>query len=281
MWPGPQRVAGVGIGLRRQLWPELQSTDRQVDWLEFITENHLENGGWRAKMLAGAAERWPLVAHGVSASVGGPDDFDPQFVRRLSRVLRDANTEYYSDHLCWTGANGYEFHDLLPLPFSKVAAEWAAARARKLSAALELPLVLENITYYAEMPGGELSEGEFITTVLEQSDAYLLLDVNNVYQNAVNHGREPIDVLEALPLHRARQIHLAGFEPDEEGVLLDNHGSAVDNAVWDLYRETIARVGDVPTLIEWDNNIPELDVVLDQADRARAIRAEVLGEAAQ
>lgn len=284
-WSGPKRVSGVGIGLRRELWPALSSIKASFahspDWLEFITENHVENRGWRQRMLDGARERWPLVPHGVSVSVGGPDPLDLEYLKALKRLLDSVGAEYYSDHLCWTGGHGFQFHDLIPLPFSAAAVEWTVPRVRLLSEVLERPIVLENITYYAEMPGSRLSEAAFIGQILEESGAYLLLDVNNAYQNAMNHGRDPVALLEALPLEFTRQIHLAGFEQDPEGVLLDNHGSAVDDAVWQLYEHALQFVGDVPTLIEWDNNIPALDVVLEQADRAKTIRERSLGRAAE
>jgi uncharacterized protein (UPF0276 family) len=207
-------------------------------------------------------------------SVGGPDPLDLPGLQRLKRLLDETGAEYYSDHLCWTSCNSHHYHDLLPLPRSDEAVRWCAARARQVSEVLERPLLLENVTYYATMPGSVLSEGEFVSAVLAESDSYLLLDVNNAYLNAVNHGLEPLETLCGLPLERTRQMHLAGHEPDEEGVLLDRHGAPVADAVWSLFREAVRRVGPVPTLIEWDNDIPPLERVLDEADRARAIQQE-------
>jgi len=262
----------VGIGLRPELWPALQETRRQLDWLEVIPENHVAHGGWRRSQFLGALARWPVVAHGVSISVGGPDPLDDSYLRALKELLDEAGAEFYSDHLCWTAFRGHHYHDLLPLPFTEEAVRWTAGRARKVSDLLERPVLLENITYYARMPASRLTEGEFVRAVLEESGSYLLLDVNNAYQNAVNHGLEPIEVLEALPLERTRQIHLAGHELDDEGLLLDRHGTPVSDAVWSLYEAAIHRVGAVPTLIEWDNDIPPLDRVLDEADHARRLQ---------
>ena len=277
---GARRLSGVGIGLRFELWAALRQTERRLDWLEVIAENYSEQGGWRRRQLDEAASRWPVVAHGVSVSVGGADLLDVDNLRRLKRLLDEVGAEFYSDHLCWTSYGSHHYHDLLPLPRTEEAVRWCAARARQVSDALERPLLLENVTYYATMPGSVLDEGEFVRAVLEESSAYLLLDVNNVYLNAKNHGRDPLQTLLALPLERTRQIHLAGHEPDEEGVLLDRHGSPVASEVWELYREAIKRVGDVPTLIEWDNDIPALDRVLDEADRARAIQQQELAHVA-
>ncbi len=278
--PIARRVTGVGIGLRFELWPALRETERRVDWLELIAENYSEHGGWRRRQRDEAAARWPLIAHGVSTSVGGPDALDVTSLLRLKRLLDEMGAEFYSDHLCWTSSDSHHYHDLLPLPRTDEAVRWCAARARRVSEILERPLLLENVTYYATMPGSVLDEGAFVSAVLAESGAYLLLDVNNAYLNAVNHGQDPLDVLRRLPLERTRQIHLAGHEPDEEGVLLDRHGAPVSDAVWSLFREAIRRVGDVPTLIEWDNDIPALDRVLDEADRARAIQTEELARRA-
>ncbi|HEX9621134.1 MAG TPA: DUF692 domain-containing protein [Polyangiaceae bacterium] len=267
-------VAGVGIGLRRELADQLFATERSVDWLEIIPENFLTQGGWRRATLERALERWPVVSHGVCLSVGGPEPLDTDYLEKLRRLLDRLGTPFFSDHACYERAHGLFFNDLLPLPFTQEAALWAARRAREVAERVERPLVLENITYYAEMPTSVLSEGEFLRLLLEESGCGLLLDVNNVYVNAVNHGRAPRDVLFELPLDRVRQIHLAGHEREDD-ILLDNHGSAVCDEVWALYREVLERVGPKPTLIEWDTNIPPLDRVLDEADRARDILHDV------
>lgn len=275
----PQSPTGVGFGLRSELWRELTQTTRHVDWLEFVPENYVNHGGWRRAELEYARARWPLVAHGVSVSVGGPDPLDEPYLIALKRLLDLVGAEYYSDHLCWTSAGGHHFHDLLPLPFTEEAVAHCVARARRVSEILERPLVLENITYYATMPTSELSEGEFVSSVIRQSDSYLLLDVNNAYVNARNHGIAPLSALTSLPLERTRQIHLAGHEPDEHGVLLDRHGSPVADEVWALYHEAIRRVGNVPVLIEWDNDIPPLDRVLNEVETARSFQRAALTEA--
>jgi uncharacterized protein (UPF0276 family) len=274
------RVRGVGIGLRTELWRELSKAECDLDWLELIPENYVERGGWRRAQLEHARERWPLVAHGVSVSVGGPDPIERAYLQELKRLLDVIGADFYSDHLCWASGGGYHFHDLLPLAFTAEAVEWTATRARFVSQVLERPLLLENITHYATMPGSVLTEGEFVRAVLEESGAFLLLDVNNAYVNAVNHGRDPLEMLCALPLERTCQIHLAGHEQDEQGVLLDRHGSAIAEPVWDLFRHAIQRVGEVPVLIEWDNDIPPLERVLAEAHRARATVHEELVQVA-
>jgi hypothetical protein len=211
----------------------------------------------------------------VSFSVGGPDPFDRAQVDALDAFAKHVDAPYVSEHVSYSCALGVSFHNLLPLPFSRAAAAHVAARAIELEARLTRPLVLENITYYATMPGSEMTEGQFLTEVLDAiHDATggggLLLDVNNVYVNARNHGLEPLDVLMALPLGRTRQIHLAGHRR-QGNRLIDDHGSAVSKEVWALYEEALRITGPVPTLIEWENNLPSLDRIVDEADHARAL----------
>jgi uncharacterized protein (UPF0276 family) len=261
---------GVGIGLRQELFEALLGTTETIPWLEFVPENYFAAEGFRRRALEQCKERWPLVPHGVALSIGGPAPLDFEYLRQLKALLRAVSAPYFSDHLCFSNAHGIEFHDLLPLPFTEAAAHHAAERARVAADFVELPLLLENITYYAEMPGSQLSEGEFMRRVLEQSGAHLLLDLNNVYVNAKNHGRSPEQVLSELPLERTRQIHLAGHV--REGArLLDNHGGPVCDQVWELYRQVTLSHGSVPTLVEWDTAVPELARVLEEAAHATRI----------
>lgn len=274
--PGFGKIQGVGIGLRRPHYNDILKTERQLDWLEIIPENFIGYGGRQLDMLRKCHERWPVVSHGVSMSIGGPDPIDPGFLDQLRDLLRTIDPPYFTDHMCFSAIGGVNFYDLLPLPRCAEAVTHAATRARQVQDHIERPLALENISYYATMPGSEMSEGAFLTGILEEANCGLMLDVNNVYVNAVNHREDALKSLCELPLDRTVQIHLAGHIRDGE-VLLDNHGAAVIDEVWELYREALKRVGPVPTLIEWDTDIPALDVVLDQADRAREIMREVCG----
>ena len=270
--------AGVGIGLRREHWSSITDMDRRLDWLEVIPENVLADPGRATAVTRTVAQRWPIGTHGVSLSLGGPDPLDRAYLDRLARLLDALAIDVHTEHACWSSSGGIAFHDLLPLPFTEASAEHLAARARAVRTHLGRPLLLENITYYAEMPAGvgvaTVDEGRWLAWVLEAADAGLLLDVNNVFVNARNHGRDPLAVLTALPLERTGRIHLAGHV-EREGMLVDNHGRAVCDAVWRLYEEALARVGPVPTLIEWDLDVPALDRVLDEADRARALLERV------
>jgi uncharacterized protein (UPF0276 family) len=265
---------GVGIGLRRPLYDDVLATERQIDWLEIVPENFMDLGGRAKAVLEACAARWPILAHGVSLSVGGPDPFDRAYLGSLRALLDRLSIPVFSDHLCWATAAGVYFHDLLPLPRCEEAVRWCAGRAREAADRLSRPLWLENISYYAVMPGSTMPEEEFIAAVLAEADAGLLLDVNNVFVNASNHGCDPVAALDALPLERTRQIHVAGHV--REGArLLDTHGARVTPEVWALLRRALARTGRVPILLEWDTDIPQLERVLDEADRARAILDEV------
>ncbi|MEM6992713.1 MAG: DUF692 domain-containing protein [Myxococcota bacterium] len=267
-------LRGVGIGLRHPHFDEILETSRRVDWLELVPENYVDIGGRASVVLDACLERWTVVGHGVSLSLGGPDAIDEDYLHGLRRLCDRLDAPFYSDHLCYSAIDDIQMFDLLPLPFTDEAVEHAGSRIRRLSERLERDVAIENITYYATMPGSRLTEGEFVRGVVETADCGLLLDVNNVYCNAKNHGRDPLESLFALPWERAKQVHLAGHLP-EGPRLLDDHGSPVVDEVWELYRALLEKAGPLPTLVEWDTNIPPLDRVLDEADRARAIMDEV------
>ena len=261
-------MKGVGIGLRRELHDAILRTNRRIDWLEIVSENFMGVHGRPRYVLDACLERWPIVPHGVAASVGTErtDGYDGSLASLVERV----DPAFFSDHLCYAHMQGHESFDLLPLPFTEEAVHAAATRARLIAQRVGRPMLLENITYYAVMPGSTMSEPEFLRRVLDSSGCDLLLDLNNLYLNAINHGQDPCEALAQMPLDRVRQIHLAGYSVEGD-LLLDTHSSAIAEPVWSLYRQTVARAGAVPTLIEWDQRIPSLDAVLDEADQARAI----------
>jgi uncharacterized protein (UPF0276 family) len=262
-------VHGIGVGLRRPFAQDLLATTRHVDWLEITPENWIRYGGHARRLLDACGERWPIVPHSVSLSVGGPDPLDEEFLDGIDALCRRVRAPWWSDHVCYSSAGGAQLHDLLPLPFSDEAVAHTAARARAVQARVETPLALENATFYAHMPGGTMDEAAFLRAVVEEAGCGLLLDVNNVYVNALNHGGDPRAFIDRLPLERVVQIHVAGHTRRDD-VVIDTHIGPVIDPVWELYRHTIARIGRlVPTLVEWDQEIPPLDVVLDEVDRAR------------
>lgn len=271
-----ESIDGVGIGLRREQYAEVLATPPDVPWLEIIPENYVGRGGRDERALRACAERYPIVAHGVSVSLGGPDPLDHQWLSALRGVLDAVDAPWYSDHLCYAAIDGIAFHDLLPLPFTEEAVEHTAARIRMVADALDRPVAVENITYYAKMPGGYLDEPHFVRAVVERAECGLLLDLNNLYVNACNHGRDAFADLEAMPLSRVVQVHLAGFSVEADGRLLDDHGAPAHETVLALYARLIERIGSVPTLFEWDTAVPSLRTVVAEAARADAVRRTAL-----
>ena len=265
---------GAGIGLRREFYEALPQTERSLDWVEIIPENFLTLGGRSRRALDACAERWPVLPHGVGLNIGGPDALDEDYLTRLTALVKEVDAPFFSDHLCYSRLGGVVLHDLLPLPFNEEAVEHVVPRVREVMARVGRPFLLENPSYYARMPGGTLAEASFLRTVVEQADCGLLLDVNNVFVNARNHGYDPRAFIDALPLERVVQIHLAGHTryPD---VIIDTHIGPIIDDVWSLYRYVLARTGPVSTLIEWDQDIPSLEAVLEEADLERAALKEV------
>jgi uncharacterized protein len=276
-----QKAKGAGISLRREHYEDVLKNTRKLDWIEGNPENFMDMGPYPRHVLDECAAKVPVFNHGVTLSIGGPDPFRDDYMRHLKDLLDAMNPEYFSDHCCYAVAGGHFFHDLLPMPFTEEAIRHTGRRAREVQERLERPLVLENISYYAVMPTSHLTEGQFVAGVLEEYDGGLLLDVNNVFVNAVNHNRNPREVLHELPLHRTKHIHLAGHTRVNAGLAIDDHGSAVIPEVWALYREAIELLGPVPTMIEWETNPPAWDVLLDEADKARRIQEEVMAARAK
>jgi len=263
------RPAGIGIGLRRPLAEDLLASARRPDWLEIIPENFLGKSGPFTRALREARERFPIGAHGVSMSLGGPDPLDPALFAGLRRLLDELGVDRYTEHLSYSTVRGYHTHDLLALPYTDAAIRHVAARIREAADRLERPVDVENPSTYVRMPGSAMGEGEFVRRVVEEAGCGLLLDVNNVYVSARNHGEDPVALLDAMPLERTTRIHVAGHL-DRGDVLIDDHGHPVAAPVHDLLARAIARTGPVPVLLEWDTHIPRLERVLDEADRVRA-----------
>lgn len=269
-----KRLEGIGIGLRTPFASELLTTERRVDWLEITPENWMFYGGKKRRLLHELSERFPIVPHGVSLNIGGLDALDAPFLDGLKSLTRELDSAFFSDHVCYSSTHGRPLHELLPLPFTEEAATLVGARAREVMARVERPLVLENATFYAHMPVGDgegrMDEADFLRACCERGGVELLLDVNNVYVNAQNHGFDPRAFIDRIPLEKVRYLHLAGHTKQDD-VIIDTHIGPIIDEVWSLYRYVIGRAKKpLPTLIEWDQDIPPLDVVLDEVDRARA-----------
>jgi uncharacterized protein len=268
----------VGVGLRKRYADELLALPQgDLDFVEITPENWLFHGGQREQTWHAIAEKWPLLSHSVSMSIGGLDAFDEPLLEALNRFHARVDAPFFSDHLCYSSIGGKPTHDLLPLPFSDEAAEHVVCRMRDLQERCEKPFVIENATYYARMPGSTMSERAFVSRVLCESGCGLLLDVNNVFVNAKNHGEDPHAFIDAMPMAQVKQMHVAGHTLMDD-VIIDTHIGPVVDEVWALYRYAIARAGRaVMTTIEWDQDIPPLAEVMKDVERARRESELALG----
>lgn len=268
------KVQGAGLGLRREFLKELaEGRDRGPDFLEVAPENWMRDEGPRAEHFKALTRRYPFVTHGLSLSVAGPDPLEEDFVREVGRFLNRYGISMYSEHLSYCATGGH-LYDLLPVPFTEEAVTWVADRVRRVQEILERPLILENVSYYAA-PGARMSELAFINAVLEEADCRLLLDVNNVYVNSINHGYDPEAFLKGLPSGRVVYGHIAGHMEQDPDLVIDTHGADVIDPVWSLLETAYRHHGVFPTLLERDFNIPPLDTLLDEVDRIRRIQAKV------
>jgi uncharacterized protein (UPF0276 family) len=249
-----------------------------VDWFEAISENYMVPGGRPLAALERARAQGPVVLHGVSLSIGSTDPLDDAYQRALEALIARVDPAWISDHLCWSSAGGHQLHDLLPLPYTEEALAHVVRRVAAVQERLGRQILVENVSTYLAFAHSTLAEWEFLGAVAEQADCGILLDVNNVYVSASNHGFDAAAYLAGLPVGRVGQIHLAGHT-DMGTYLFDTHDGRVIEPVWDLYRRAVRRFGRVSTLVEWDDRIPELGVVVAEAERARAVEAEVLAEA--
>ena len=273
-------IQGFGLGLRTEHYADFEQRGSTVDWLEVLSENYMVPGGRPLDHLDRIRADHSMVMHGVSMSIGGTDPLDLDYLRELKALAARVQPAWLSDHLCWTGVNGRNLHDLLPLPMSEAALRHVAARLDEVQHRLGRRIAIENLSSYVRFAADEMREYEFVAELLKRTDALLLLDVNNVYVSSVNHGFDAQAYINAMPADRVVQIHLAGHS-EQDGFLVDTHDAPVCGAVWDLYRYTIARIGPRPTMIERDDHIPALDELLAELDIARRITAEVQAASAR
>jgi uncharacterized protein (UPF0276 family) len=266
---------GVGVGLRVPHYRRLFAERPPLDFVEIISENFMGAGGRPRYHLERALETYRVVQHGVSLGIGGPEEPPRSYLESLRELTRRTKTPWVSDHFCWCGSGGAHLHDLLPLPFTPELVRKVAERARMVQDFLELPFALENASSYLTFKGSVLPEWDFIGEIAEKADIGLMFDVNNVFVTSYNHGLDPVEFVNRVPHERIVQIHLAGHS-NLGTHIIDTHDGHVIDPVWDLYRLTIERTGPVSTLIEWDDHIPELEVLIAEAERARAERERAL-----
>jgi uncharacterized protein (UPF0276 family) len=264
---------GLGLGLRTQHFGHVLEHWPAVDWFEIVSENFMATGGRPVQVLDRIAERYPVVMHGVSLSIGSTDPIDFDYLRELKKLAERCRAVWLGDHVCWTGVAGRNNHDLLPLPYDEGTLAHLVERVRIVQDFLGRPLVLENPSSYVTFARSTIPEGEFLARLAAEADCALLLDVNNVYVSCRNHGWDARAYLAAIPYERVVQIHLAGHT-DKGTHCIDTHTGHTIEAVWQLYAEVVRRAGRIATMVEWDQDIPEFDVVHAEVLRARAFRGE-------
>lgn len=268
-------LEGFGIGLRKEFWHTLIDTDLHLDWIE-ITPEHWTERPSRHRLIDRYRERWPIAPHSVSLSIGDCQPLDRNGVELITQLCRRIDAPFWSDHISFARVNGLQTHDLLPLPFNDEAIEHVVQRIQNLQARIDVPLAFENPSFYAFMPDSKLDEATFLRQVWLEAGCGILFDVNNVFVNSTNHGTDPKAVIDSVPFDQVWQIHLAGHSYIQN-TIIDTHKGPIPDGVWELYRYTIQRAGRIiPTLIEWDTEVPSYEMVIAEADKAREHAYEAL-----
>jgi uncharacterized protein (UPF0276 family) len=263
---------GFGLGLRREHYSSILESPPAVDWFEILSDNYLVAGGKPLYYLDQMRERYPLAMHGVALSIGSVEPLNRDYLAQLKTLMQRIDPAWVSDHLCWTGIDGLNMHDLLPLPYTEEAIRHVVARVKQVQDTLGRPILLENVSSYVTYSESTLSEWEFLRAIAEEADCRILLDINNIYVSARNHGFDAMDYLRGIPVERVWQFHLAGHL-DQGDYLIDTHDHLVCDPVWALYAAAVRRFGKVSCMIERDDNIPPLTELLAELDHARAIAA--------
>lgn len=270
---------GFGLGLRPDHYQTvLQERPSSVDWLEILTENYLVPGGKLLDDLEKIRAHYPLVMHGVSLSIGSTDPIDYDYLQKVKTLAQRIEPAWISDHLCWTGVNQINLHDLMPLPYTADTIRHVVSRVRQVQDFLQRQILLENVSSYVNYRQSEMSEWEFLTAIAEQADCLILLDINNIYVSGVNHQFDPQEYLRHIPRERVHQFHLAGHSNNGQHII-DTHDAPIVDPVWALYAAAVRRFGAISTMIERDDNIPPFSELLVELQRAREIKQKIDAEA--
>lgn len=266
---------GYGLGLRSEHYQYVLDHLPKVDWFEAITEDYLVPGGYPLYYLERIRSHYPIVLHGVSLSIGGSDPLNLDYLKQLKQLAERIEPLWISDHLCWTGVNGLNMHDLLPLPYTEEALNYVADRIKQVQDILGRQLVLENVSSYISYLHSHLTEWDFLAELTERADCKILLDINNIYVSAFNHGFNSPDYLNSIPVNRVQQFHLAGHSHYGKHII-DTHDEPIIEEVWALYADAVRRFGRISTMIERDDNIPEFPELLTELEQAKTIAEKVL-----
>lgn len=264
--------SGFGLGLRRTHYQDFLESDVPVDFVEVISENYMVEGGNPLRILEQVRAKHPVIIHGVSMSIGSANGLDSEYLAKLEQLANRIDPLWVSDHLCWTRTSAHNSHDLLPLPYTEEALQTVCDNIDLAQNTLGRAMLFENPSSYMTFPDDEMTEWEFIAQMAQRTGCYLLLDVNNIFVSAHNHGFSAEDYLAGLPMDRVRQIHLAGHTDGE--IKIDTHDQPVCDGVWQLYAKARSMLGDVATMIERDDGIPPLPELLEELDRARSVAAD-------
>ena len=266
---------GFGLGLRTDHYESILDGRPRVDWFEALSENYLIAGGKPLYFLDRIRAEYPVVLHGVSLSIGSTDALDRDYLKALKHLAQRIEPAWVSDHLCWTGVAGKNLHDLFPIPYTEEALDHVAARVRQVQDFLGRQILLENVSSYVTFRDSAMSEWDFLSEIARRSDCHVLLDVNNIYVSAFNHGFDALEFIEGIPVDRVRQIHLAGHSHCGTHII-DTHDADIVDPVWDLYASAVRRFGNVATMIERDDHIPPLAELVTELERAREVAARTL-----
>ena len=269
------KIDGFGLGLRPDHYHDFLENKPKVDWLEIISENYMIPGGRPLYFLDSIRRDYPMVMHGVSLSIGSTDPLNMNYLRELKALIARVQPGWVSDHLCWTGVDHANLHDLLPMPYTDVALTHLVDRIHQVQEFLGQQIVLENASTYVAFQADEMTEWEFVAELARRADCKLLLDVNNVHVSAVNHGFDARRYIDAMPAERIVQIHLAGHE-DHGDYIIDTHDHPIAEPVFELYRYTLEQLGWIPTMIERDDHIPPLAELMAELDRVRQVAGSVV-----
>lgn len=266
---------GIGVGLRVPHYDDILRDKPDIDWFEIISENYMIDAGKPLEILDKILERYPVAMHGVSMAIGSPDALNFDYLKKLKQLARKTKTPWISDHLCWGRLPGAHYHDLLPLPYTKEVIKYVVERAKIIQDFLEVPFALENLSSYVAYQQDQMKEWDFYGSIVEEADIYMMLDVNNIYVSSRNHGFDPKEYYDNIPLHRVLQIHLAGHS-DHGDYVLDTHDNYVRDEVWKIYAEVYPKTGGVATLLEWDDNYISFQQTWDEALKAKAFQKNVV-----
>ena len=271
------KALGGGAGLRHQHFDQILEEKPAFPWFEIISDDFIDIGGYSRERLRQIRELYPIISHTVCLSIGSTDPLDIEYLKKLKSFMREIDSPWTSDHLCFTMVDHTNLVDLIPLPFTKEAVKNVVDRVKIVQDIIEKPFLLENVTRYVTVSDREMPENEFITAILEGSNCGLLLDITNVQLNGQYHKYDAWEFIKSLPLERVGQIHVSGWVPDEDGSIIDSHDGPVPPEVWDLMKKTIALTGPTSVLVEWDDLIPPVQRLLDEAKMADAMIREVTG----